>query len=90
MWEFQKLQIWFWGNLEVNSCRATFQIFSTTIFIIWVNQGRLQNVELTTLVSFFKQIIYHVEGLLAIPNRLAIQNTPPFMIATDSVAFFHL
>ena len=32
----------------------------------------------------------HIEGLLAIPNGLAIPNTPPFMIDTDNTAFFHL
>ena len=30
----------------------------------------------------------HIEGLLAIPNGLAIPNTPPFMIDTDHTAFF--
>ena len=29
-----------------------------------------------------------VEGLLAIPNGLAIPNTPPFVIDTDRKAFF--
>ena len=31
-----------------------------------------------------------VEGLLPIPNGLAIPNTPPFMIDTDSMAIFYL
>ena len=29
----------------------------------------------------------NVEGLLAIPNGLAIPNTPPFIIGTDNMAF---
>ena len=31
-----------------------------------------------------------LEGVLAIPNGLAIPNTPPFMIDIDSMAFWHL
>ena len=31
-----------------------------------------------------------IEGVLAIPNGLAIQNTPPFMIDTANMAFFQL
>ena len=31
-----------------------------------------------------------LEVLLAIPNSLAIPNTPPFMIDIDSMAFWHL
>ena len=30
-----------------------------------------------------------VEGNLAIANGLAIPNTPPFMVDTDNMAFFH-
>ena len=35
----------------------------------------------------FYYLQFDIEGLLPLPNSLAIPNNPPFMIDTDSMAF---